>query len=127
MPADITVAVGKDVPTQLIDTKFEVFTVSLLRKLKAEFQTFLKCKKSEIATYIEIKGEIVSEMNNEYSASVKIIQEHLHKKLNEANIKLSKVLDGLQQYVRRQNLRIFGIPLEKNKPKDVREIIKKIV
>ena len=114
--------------------KFDDFKASFFNDLKAEFEAFLNTKKEEITTYVDSKREELSkEVNEDFSSSLQSIQKHVkelqdsHKKLAETNRKLSKELEGVQQYVRRQNLRIFGVPLEGNEPRDISAKVLKIM
>ncbi|KAK9675238.1 hypothetical protein QE152_g40509 [Popillia japonica] len=72
----------------------QLFVNSLVEKLKLEFQEEINIQ-SETQTY---KNEI----------------KHLQKKLEESDKEVKNAQNALEQYTRRNSLRIFGIPENKN-------------
>ena len=113
--------------SKIIDEKFEVFKKSvlaefkktILEELKKDIDLLVNEEKENISTYIQTK-KTVPEKDLEFAASLEAVKQHV-KSLQEDNYKLkvahSKVvmeLDDLQQYGRRPNLRIYGVPVEVN-------------
>ena len=103
----------------LIDQKFSEFKASMLSEIKQEFETFILQKREEISTHVLAKVEEIS-VNQEYKDSLQAVKDHVkdltmkHSLLISQNIALSKSLEDLQQYTRRQSLRIFGVKVDKN-------------
>lgn len=90
----------------LIDKKLNDLRVFLLSELS-------DIKKSLNGVIVDKKEEIKSIVSEEISESVQVIKAHVAK-LRAENILLKNQLEDLQQYTRRQNVRIFGIPVENN-------------
>ena len=106
--------------TKLINTTLESFKADFLKSIteliKSEVESFLAKKTSE------------------YEESVKIIKQHvsqLQSKQSSFDIKfemLEKRIDDLEQYTRRPNLRIFGVPVSENEsPRDVKSKVIDII
>ena len=77
------------------------FSTSISRGKKEEFKSFIESKKVEL------------QVPKELSESVRVIQQHVNT-LKAENIMLKKSVENLQQYVRRPNIRIFGVPVLPN-------------
>ena len=114
--------------TLLIDTKFNELRESLLTQFKSSIDKFVEDKKEELISFITAKkNEIEPELISEYSTSIKSIQQHVLS-LKAENIVLTKRIEDLQQYVRRPNLRIFGVPLgNKETSEDVVKIVENTI
>ena len=114
----------------LIDEKFTEFKASMLHHIKIEFETFILQKREEISLHVLSKVEEIS-ANQEYADSLKAVKDHVKEltakqgSLMAQNIVLSKSLEDLQQYTRRQSLRIFGVKVDKNE--DCMSIVQKII
>ena len=112
----------------LIEQKFEEFKKSLLNDLKMEPSNLLREEKKVIDEYIaEKKGtaEKKAEALNfavqlEITTSLESIKEHVKKlqtanvEMREANDDLKLEIDDLHQYIRRPNIRLYGIKKEKH-------------
>ena len=103
----------------LIDERFDDFKKTLLVTIQSEFEKFVLEKKAEISNYIDLKmSETSKEPLKEHIQSINKIKEHVQElqakqgKLMAQNIVLSRTVDDMQQYVRRQNVRIFGVKVE---------------
>ena len=120
----------------IIESKFNAFKESLLEEFKAEFGTYIETEKKELTTFFESKKAELIDVSNqlEYSTSLAEIQKHV-KKLQDENTAmkedyglLKRELDDLNQYVRRPNLRIFGVSVKRNENSvDVERVVKKII
>lgn len=104
----------------LIDKKFDEFKISLLAELRADIDTVLSKEKEEITNYVnEKKDELINFSNNlEYVTSFNEIQKHVKKlqveqtAMKVENASLKSQIDDLQQYVRRPNIRIYGVKVD---------------
>ena len=117
----------------LVEKRFEEFKTNLLDDLTADIQKIVETSKQEIQTFFDEKSRDF-EQGNELANSVKLIQEHV-RKLQESNVNLRKQnsilegnIDDLEQYGRRQSLRIYGVPLSDGKTsEDVRNIVLRLI
>ena len=95
--------------SKLIDNKFEEFKTSLLASIK-------DLVKLEIESYFDTTYS--DPVTNEHIESSKAVREHVQTLLSKQMVleekysKLEKKLDDLEQYTRRPNLRIYGVPIE---------------
>ena len=106
----------------VIDTKINELKAGLLAELHKSIDEYVATKKVEIDNYFnEKKNEA------EQAESIKVIQQHVNE-LKAANIKLVQSVDDLSQYVRRPNLRIFGVPVYKDETcDDLRNMVGKMI
>ena len=96
----------------VIDQKLKELKVSLLNEFKAVLDEYFEGKKEEFKSFIESK-KVELQVPKELSESVRVIQQHVNT-LKAENIMLKKSVENLQQYVRRPNIRIFGVPVLPN-------------
>ena len=96
----------------VIDQKLKELKVSLLTEFKAVLDEYFEGKKEEFKSFIEWKN-VELQVPKELSESVRVIQQHVNT-LKAENIMLKKSVENLQQYVRRPNIRIFGVPVFPN-------------
>ena len=130
--------------SSIIDNKFEEFKTSFLINLKAELIKEIDAYVEEsifksIDNYMDEKKNVQSD--DELNKSILEIQKHVknlqlrmsfveleNKWLKKENNALSEEVDALQQYGRRRNLRIYGIPTRsKETEEDVCTEVKKII
>ena len=113
---------------KLIDEKIEAFKKSLVETLTNEIKSFSDEQKEEIRGLFETKKvELSTKINTEYIDSIKAVQDHI-KELKLENTKLNKTVDNLQQYIRRQNVRIFNVPVpNKETSSQVEQIVKNMI
>ena len=112
----------------LVEKRFEE-----LDDLTADIQKIVETSKQEIQTFFDEKSRDF-EQGNELANSVKLIQEHV-RKLQESNVNLRKQnsilegnIDDLEQYGRRQSLRIYGVPLSDGETsEDVCNIVLRLI
>ena len=118
-----------DEVSKLMDSKFNAFKQDIL-------QTLTPLIKSEIKTYFESSRDDPV-INAEYIESVKVIREQVaelksrQEAISSLEVqldRLEKKFENLEQYTRRPNLRVFGVPIEANeRPTDVENKIKDII
>lgn len=113
--------------TNLIDTKLTELRQTLLQEFKAALDAHVEEKKVELTAFVNQKRVEDLPSSNELEKSVKEIQKHVSQ-LRADNIMLKNRVDDLQQYVRRQNIRIFGVPVKNQETsKDVEKLVKKLI
>lgn len=121
---------------QIIDNKFDEFKKSILVELKLEMDNYFQKERINFENFIASKREEVIKLskNDELLESVEAIKKHVNSlndentAIKEANKILTNELEDLQQYVRRPNLRIFGVKVEKNESsKDVETKVKRMI
>ena len=119
---------------KLIDEKLDAFKNSLVESLTNQIEVFTDEQKREIEGFVDNKKAFFSSQVTEYAASVKVIQQHV-KELKEENNNLKKVVndlhtevEDLQQYIRRQNVRIFGVKVHDNETSEqVEQFVKDMI
>ena len=113
--------------TELIDTKLSKLRESLLREFKSALDTYVEEKKEELKVFVVAEREKNLDIPSELSESIKEIQKHIIS-LKADNIILKNRVDDLQQYIRRQNVRIFGVPVNKRETKDeIENLVKEMI
>ena len=111
--------------TKLIDEKLKDLRVSLLQEYKNAIDTYFEEKKNEFTAFVTANNAVST--SNELSESIKLIQSHVTQ-LKAENMALKSKVDDLQQYVRRPNLRFFGVPLPaKETADDVKRTVVQII
>ena len=119
-----------DEVAKLIDNKIDEFKRDLMLSIKQLITT-------EIKSFIESKDNVVGE----YADSINAIKEHVAKlQNNQMNLEtrysvleskflaLDKKIEKLEQYTRRQNVRIFGVPVVQGEtPEMVEETVLGII
>ena len=108
--------------TKIIDEKFEIFKNSVLNELKTTLLGELKRDIDQLLLEEKTKftEHVTSKLANniELVGSVEIIKQHVkhlqteNARLNELHKAIRLDLDDLEQYGRRPNLRLYGIPVE---------------
>ena len=122
--------------TSMMEKRFAEFKTGLLQDLSKDIQTFVDERKdelnNEINVFFEKKSEELGQIS-ELATSIAAIQEHVKKlevnqnTLRKENINLSERIENLEQYGRRCNVRIYGIPLQNNESSvDIRNKVLKI-
>ena len=111
---------------KIIDEKFEIFKSSILEELK---KSILDQLQNDISVIIDeekkrfeecIAGKMRELPDTELVTSVEAIKVHVrqlqddNRKLNALNNTLRLDIDDIEQYGRRPNLRLYGVPPEKN-------------
>jgi hypothetical protein len=109
--------------TEMMEKRFAEFKAGLLEDLSKDIQTFVDERKQElnqeVTIFFEEKSEEISKFG-ELANSIAAIQEHVKKlevnqnTLRKENKNLSERIENLEQYGRRCNIRIYGIPLQNN-------------
>ena len=113
--------------TTLIDTKLTELRQTLLLEFKAALDAHVEEKKVELTAFVNLKMVEDVPSSNELKESIKEIQKHVSQ-LRADNLFLKNRVDDLQQYIRRQNVRIFGVPVKhQERSKDVEELVKKLI
>ena len=111
--------------TKIIDEKFEIFKNSVLNELKTtllgefkmDINQILLEEKNKFTEHVTAKQNELAN-NIELVGSVEIIKRHVqhlqteNARLNELHNAIRLDLDDLEQYGRRPNLRLYGIPVE---------------
>ena len=123
-----------DAISELIETKLSELKVSLLAEFTNKIDEYVNSKKQELSSFIDTKVSSQPLGNDELQSSIKAIQEHVKEMkssqsfLIKENSKLRDRVEELEQYTRRPNLRIFGVPTVQNESsKDVEENVKKML
>ena len=116
----------------LIDEKFNELKISLIDEHKAALDKYFEEKKTEFQAFVAANMPVSTVFNNdaELRESIQITQNHVseHLRLKEENNKLKDKVEGLEQYGRRPNLRIFGLPLPAKETSDeVRRKVAKLI
>lgn len=108
---------------EMLDSKFDEFKKSLLNDLSADIQKVVDNHKKEIQLYFDDKSRELEKVED-LADSVAVIHEHV-RKLQESNDLLKKQnsmlydkVDDLEQYGRRQCLRIYGVPPKEGETSD---------
>ena len=123
-----------DAISELIETKLSELKVSLLAEFTNKIDEYVNSKKQELSSFIDTKVSSQPLGNDELQSSIKAIQEHVKEMkssqsfLIKENSKLRDRVEELEQYTRRPNLRIFGVPTVQNESsKDVEENVQKVL
>ena len=118
--------------SDLFESKFEEFKNSLLVELKKEIDSYFMEEKAKFVRFVAEKQDEIAKL--ELVRSIETIQQHFIKlndenaAMKEANNILKHEVDDIQQYVRRQNVRIYGVKVAKKETSaDVEIIIKGIL
>ena len=111
----------------MIDKRFAEFKAGLLEDLSKDIQEFVDERKgelmNEVNSFFEKKSKDINKIG-ELATSISAIQKHVKKlelsenMLVKENNCLSERIENLEQYGRRCNLRIYGIPLEGKETSD---------
>ena len=92
----------------LIEQKFEEFKISILNELKNDFSSFVADQREQFDSYLsDKKAEFVN--NTEQALSILALQDHVAK-LNKQRETLLVKIDALEQYQRRNSVRLYGVP-----------------
>ena len=89
---------------ETLETKLAELKDSILQEYKAAIDQYFEQKKKDFLQFVN---------ENELSRSIAVIQNHV-RELKEENTILRTELEDVQQYTRRPNLRLYGIPVEPN-------------
>ena len=71
-------------------------------------------KSGHVTAFVNLKMVEDVPSSNELKESIKEIQKHVSQLRADNNFLKNRVED-LQQYIRRQNIRIFGVPVKKSR------------
>ena len=126
---------------ELIDEKLGEFKIALVSQFQATLDSYINGKIVELEALFSSKMKALEEVskknellipesssvNEELRESVKAIEKHVMEVRHE-NIILRNQVDDLKQYIRRPNLRIFGVPLSPGeKSENVNELVETMV
>ena len=108
--------------SRILEEKLDAFKVSMLDDVRSEIDAHFENKKRQFDEHVKkVKDDLDShKIDLEMRESLIAIQNHVKelqtetKRLREQNTTQGLELDDLQQYVRRQNLRIFGMEVDSN-------------
>ena len=113
-----------------IVNQFQETLDSYISEKKMEFETFFSSKikdLEEVALKTVSKVPESSPVNEELRQSIKAIENHVME-VRAENILLRNQVEDLQQYIRRPNVRIFGVPLPPGeKTQNVEETVKSML
>ena len=132
----MSVQINMEAITKMIDQKLSELKESLLTEFKSEIDAYILKQKEDLELFVNSRKDDLPVHNNssELTESVKVIQEHVHtlkttnSKLEVNNSALSKNVDDLQQYIRRPNIRIFGVSVpDKESSEDVEKLVKNLI
>ena len=116
-----------DAFVELVDKKLGEVRVTLLAEFKVALDNFVEEKKAELTLFISEENSKNLSLSSGLAASVLEIQMHVSE-LRADNILLKTRVEDLQQYTRRQNVRIFGIPVNDSETsKGVEEKVKNLM
>ena len=93
---------------QLIDEKLKELKTTILQEYKNTIDAYFEERKNEFAAFVAANES--HKIPNELLESVRAVKNHVTQ-LKAENMMLQMKVDDLQQYVRRPNLRIFGVPV----------------
>ena len=116
-----------DAFVELVDKKLVELRVTLLAEFKVALDNFVEEKKAKLTLFISEENSKNLSLSSGLAASVLEIQMHVSE-LRADNILLKTRVEDLQQYTRRQNVRIFGIPVNDSETsKGVEEKVKNLM
>ncbi|KAK9753611.1 hypothetical protein QE152_g1943 [Popillia japonica] len=93
----------------------EEINIQSVEKLKLEFQEEINIQSGKIKHLEEKLGECITKTKYiQETQTYKNEIKHLQKKLEESDKEVKNAQNALEQYTRRNSLRIFGIPENKN-------------
>ena len=100
--------------TKIIDTKLAELKETLIIGIKDTIDQYFESKKKEFQEFINsTKCKSEATVNIELKESIEVLRHHVAALKSEKEI-LSKRVEDLDQYGRRTNLRIFGVPTQKD-------------
>lgn len=118
----------------LIDKKLSELKDVLVHQFQASLDSYISVKKDELETFFSEKRKDLDAIkiseaaaNTEIQDSILSIKRHVAA-VKAENILLRKEVDELRQYIRRPNVRIFGVPISSNeKSSAVENLIKSML
>ena len=116
-----------EVITNVIDTKLSELRDTLVKEIKVSIDDYISEKKSELLLFFEEEKAKMLQEISDIRDSHHEIQQHVTS-LKAKNIEIESKLEDQQQYGRRQNVRIFGIPVKKDESLiDVEKSVKNLL